>query len=82
MTHMYGLILYMAFGRRNLERPWLPGIGNVLVVGEDKPPRGYFRIYIETMHEAMALGIATVTTQLAFWVKCTCIHQLSAISVQ
>ena len=48
--------------------------GTALVTGdrecigsrEDKPPRGYFRIYIETMHEAMALGDATVTTQLAF----------------
>lgn len=47
-------------------------IGNRECIGsrEDKPPREYFRIYIETMHEAMALGGTTVTTQLAFWVKC------------
>lgn len=46
-------------------------VGNVLVVGRIGLHVSIFRIYIKTMHEAMALGDATVTTQVAFWVICT-----------
>lgn len=47
------------------------GVGNVLVVGRIGLHVSIFRIYIKTMHEAMALGDGAVTKQRAFWVICT-----------
>lgn len=63
--------------------------GTALVTGdrecigsrEDKPSRGYFRIYIETMHEAMALGVLLLPHSSHFGLN-VLIHQLSGISVQ